>query len=1290
MAQENTTSDDETLRSTRSVARSRNTLGFTEISTGLPNSDSYNFVELKDFNSDGNIDLVVTAEDSSPSNSKGVHAFTGNGGISWTNATTGLIWQYAWAGLAVGDADGDGYTEAYATDEQHGSNGNLGVKVWEYRSNIWNSSSTHVSSPVSSGRPFNVCLSNFTGTSRPDLVICGNPGLKYFENTGGNPATWQERSSGLLTTNQFTGITAADMNKDGLKDFVACDYTNNEYLYIQNTTGNLWVNYYNGVNISGRYMGVAVGDVNNDTHMDIIFGGVGNGLRCLLGNSGGGSGTSFTWTAANSGLPGGGNYLMIELVDIDDDGDLDIVAPRYGNPGGINIYLGNGNTNPGTSMSWSLATNTNLTSSGDWISVACTDINKDGSIDIAGASWGNGVKAWLNNLTLDITPPAAVLDLVITNVTINSIRVNWTAPADNGTNVSTGPVRSYDIRYMTSNINTGNWASAIQCDDEPTPGTPGTEESYTVTGLQPGTRYYIGLRCLDERPNTSPLSNIVNDITLGIPDTTAPWQIRDLRAVHPTNNSINLTWTAPADNGSNADSGAVHGYEIKIHSAQITNLTWESATELPNAITPAAPGNAETFMVSGLQAETTYYFAVKGFDEVPNTGWVSNSAFNTTLPDPDIIPPNAVTDLKAIEPTLTTINLTWTTPGDDGSSGTASAYDIRYAPANITELTWPDAIECLNEPVPQSAGSTEQYQVTGLTQNTTYYFALKVSDEVPSWSGLSNIAFNTTTEPFTPSTDTLAPAKIIDLIASQPTLDSITLTWTAPGDDGTTGHANAYDIRTEKSPINDLNWNFATRITEPPTPKSAGENETLVVTGLEENTTYYFAIRASDEVPNWSPMSNVAYETTLDSTAPTLQVTMTPEKTVLEAGERIIVVITVQHQGTAEPVSEAGVELSSNNPELQITPASSLTGPNGNLTVFVTAPTLTEDTEITIFAEISKPGFATVQHEVTIIVKAIVITQPKFNLRITPVQIILSKAVIIDGDSIIIYANITNLGPMSAPEFIVRIFLNNEQLGENRRLTNLMANGFMIIEQPWTAVKGNYSIKVDIEPMAPGFDSDLSDNTAERSFVVQEKADDGGDGDGKGTGDSSNRLLWVIILVIIVVVILVLVFIVVRNKRKKEREYTEVPPILPEEYLDLPIETQETIAKTAAEGEEMVDEGPTPEATHEPPVDEHEPPAAEIEPAPELPPQELGDLEMPEQELELEGESGMQEVFEPDTDSMKEPGEELEVELQEQPPTDQEQIPKQPMQLVPCPICQNMIPVYSTPCSQCKTELNWK
>jgi len=113
----------------------------------------------------------------------------------------------------------------------------------------------------------------------------------------------------------------------------------------------------------------------------------------------------------------------------------------------------------------------------------------------------------------------------------------------------------------------------------------------------------------------------------------------------------------------------------------------------------------------------------------------------------DNTPPAVVTDLTTGNPTSNSIDLSWTAPGDDGDIDTASEYDIRYSNVAITtEIEWEAAIQCTDEPPPSPAGTGESFTVTGLSPNTTYYFALKTADEVPNWSGISNSPSGTTQE----------------------------------------------------------------------------------------------------------------------------------------------------------------------------------------------------------------------------------------------------------------------------------------------------------------------------------------------------------------------------------------------------------------------------------------------------------------------------------------------------------------------------------------------------------------
>ena len=106
----------------------------------------------------------------------------------------------------------------------------------------------------------------------------------------------------------------------------------------------------------------------------------------------------------------------------------------------------------------------------------------------------------------------------------------------------------------------------------------------------------------------------------------------------------------------------------------------------------------------------------------------------------DTVSPSAVTDLRCVFSTPSSAILSWTAPGDDGHSGTAAQYQIRYSTTAITSANWSAATPATNPPTPAVAGAMEAFRVVDLVDGTTYYFALKTADEGPNWSDVSSVA----------------------------------------------------------------------------------------------------------------------------------------------------------------------------------------------------------------------------------------------------------------------------------------------------------------------------------------------------------------------------------------------------------------------------------------------------------------------------------------------------------------------------------------------------------------------
>jgi hypothetical protein len=258
-------------------------------------------------------------------------------------------------------------------------------------------------------------------------------------------------------------------------------------------------------------------------------------------------------------------------------------------------------------------------------------------------------------------------------------------------------------------------------------------------------------------------------------------------------------------------------------------------------------------MVRGLTPSTPYYFAMKAVDDAGNWSQLSNVVSETTEQPQDLIPPGTIADLRVIDSTSSSITLAWTAPGDDNYTGRATQYDLRFATFVITAQNWDQTTSLLGVPAPAIAGNQESVIVIGLWPQAQYYFAIKTADEVPNWSGLSNVVSSTTLAP----PDVTPPSAIADLVVEDVAADMVSLIWTAPGDDGLTGVASTYDIRYSTSLITSSNWASATQVLSEPLPGAAGTVESFAVGGLDPATTYYFAIKTADEVPNWSGLSNV-------------------------------------------------------------------------------------------------------------------------------------------------------------------------------------------------------------------------------------------------------------------------------------------------------------------------------------------------------------------------------------------------------------------------------------------------
>ncbi len=274
-------------------------------------------------------------------------------------------------------------------------------------------------------------------------------------------------------------------------------------------------------------------------------------------------------------------------------------------------------------------------------------------------------------------------------------------------------------------------------------------------------------------------------------------------------------------------------------------------------VQPTAAAHLGTYTCSGSDADT-YAIAMATFKPA--------TAGDTT-------PPAAITNISAVTGLSGgSINLTWTAPGDDGISGAISggAFKIRYS--SYTPTSWTDAAsnwtDYLNKyqitlSTNATPGAWQARTLTGLTEGVTYYIRAWSRDEVgvdsTSWNGNWSTLSNGATAWATVSPK---PSCITDLVATtNVAANGITLTWTAPGDNGQTGSLTAGSVfKIEYSTVNVINGaDFAllpsTMVIQSvtiSTTTTAMSRQSYTLPSLSNNTKYWCAIKTCNAEGGWS------------------------------------------------------------------------------------------------------------------------------------------------------------------------------------------------------------------------------------------------------------------------------------------------------------------------------------------------------------------------------------------------------------------------------------------------------
>ncbi len=280
---------------------------------------------------------------------------------------------------AVADFDGDGLPDMAA-----GGFDRRGIRVWLANGDgTWSS----IDGPRHLGRPTGLATGDLNNDGRPDIVVAGKgevPGVRTWLNTEG--VVW-ERAKPPTITQGYRAVKLEDLNQDGYPDILAARAKNGGNGGIAvwiNREGEGWSNDI-GPKAAENYNDIAIADFDNDGHPDIVAARWGNpgGLDIWYGNRSG------SWARAKEDPAIKLNYQGVDTGDFNGDGFADIVATTYNSDLAVCIFI-----NDREGGWWS--TPVHLAAKGSFWDAKAIDLNNDALLDVVATSFdGRGVRAWL-------------------------------------------------------------------------------------------------------------------------------------------------------------------------------------------------------------------------------------------------------------------------------------------------------------------------------------------------------------------------------------------------------------------------------------------------------------------------------------------------------------------------------------------------------------------------------------------------------------------------------------------------------------------------------------------------------------------------------------------------------------------------------------------------------------------------------------------------------------------------------------------------------------------------------
>ena len=174
-------------------------------------------------------------------------------------------------------------------------------------------------------------------------------------------------------------------------------------------------------------------------------------------------------------------------------------------------------------------------------------------------------------------------------------------------------------------------------------------------------------------------------------DKVPPAAVSDLTVVRTTPSRVVLRWTAVGDDGMQ---GQATSYDTRCARFPLSDANWDSGTVwrgMYGGVT-SPPGELDSFAVTHLLSNTTYYFAIRVADEAGNWSSISNIASTTTLNGGSLQYVSSV--LTSAQTRLLAAHDSFLYLVNSGEIEVPlAAYDVSN-PLNPSLASWPELIRC--------------------------------------------------------------------------------------------------------------------------------------------------------------------------------------------------------------------------------------------------------------------------------------------------------------------------------------------------------------------------------------------------------------------------------------------------------------------------------------------------------------------------------------------------------------------------------------------------------------------